>query len=186
MEITYSHEKKRKLAERISKSRKRDMVEIFKIIYEDNKNITENQNGLFMLFHKLNDTTYHKIELYLKSVNKKKTIEEQNRSSENCEKKEYRPYIKDDFVEQEQLNPKLKYSNKEKNIIKRQRYDNQLNNDNINESGIVYQKFDVGILSDSETNSDKKNNSDKIIITDKKTNSDKKQNCDILKKLKII
>ena len=65
----YSYDKKKRLAKKISTlKRKKDMVKILEIISEDNTNITENQNGLFMFFHKLNDATYHKIDLYL-SIN---------------------------------------------------------------------------------------------------------------------
>ena len=41
---TYSYEKKKRLAKKISSlKRKQDMVKILEIIYEDNQNITENQ-----------------------------------------------------------------------------------------------------------------------------------------------
>lgn len=142
MEKTYSSDKKKRLADKISKLKKKeDMVKILEIIYEDNKNITENQNGLFMFFHKLNEQTYYKIEQYIKKINKRHMSED--RSDALSDKKEYKSYSADDFPEQEKLNPKLKYSNKEKNIIKRQRYDEHLNNENNSESNIVYQKFNL-------------------------------------------
>lgn len=138
----YSYEKKKRMAETISKLKKNDMREILKIIYEDNKNITENQNGLFMLFNKLDNTTYCKIDNYLKLIKKKKNNNQT--TSENKTQDE------NSSVEHDQLDPKLKYSNKEKNIIKRQRYDSQLNSENNSDSRIVYKKFDVSILSDSD------------------------------------
>jgi len=158
MEATYSYEKKKRLAERISKvKRKEDMVKIFEIIYQDNKNITENQNGLFMFFHKLNDSTYHKIDLFLRSTTKKKTSDENNTTSD-CKSesaKGYTSYVKNDFPDQESLNPKLKYSNREKNLIKRQRYDDHLNSEHNSENGVVYKRFDINVASDSEQNSQK-------------------------------
>lgn len=156
MEATYSYEKKKRLAERISKvKRKEDMVKIFEIIYQDNKNITENQNGLFMFFHKLNDSTYHKIDLFLRSTTKKKTSDDNTTSECKSEStKGYTSYVKNDFPDQESLNPKLKYSNREKNLIKRQRYDDHLNSEHNSDGGVVYKKFDVNITSDSEHNSD--------------------------------
>jgi len=155
MEATYSYEKKKRLAERISKLRKKeDMVKIFEIIYQDNKNITENQNGLFMFFHTLNDSTYHKIDLFLRSSVKKKSPTDTTSESQS-EQKEYSSYVKNEFPDQEKLNPKLKYSNKEKNLIKRQRYDDHLNSEHNSENGVVYQKFDVNTVSESD-NSDNK------------------------------
>ena len=178
METTYSYEKKKRLAERISKlKRKEDMVKIFEIIYQDNKNITENQNGLFMFFHTLNDSTYHKIDLFLRSSVNKKTPT--NTASES-EKKEYSSYAKNEFPDQEKLNPKLKYSNREKNLIKRQRYDEHLTSEHNSDNGIIYQKFDVN---DSD-NSDKKSTSPTITkenITDSFTIRDGQQNCLFIK-----
>jgi hypothetical protein len=139
---SYSYEKKKRMAETISKLKKNDMREILKIIYEDNKNITENQNGLFMLFNKLDNGTYCKIDNYLKSIKKKKYNTQS--TSEN------KTYDENSSIEYDQLDPKLKYSNKEKNIIKRQRYDSQLNSENNSDSRIIYKKFDVNILSDSD------------------------------------
>jgi Bromodomain extra-terminal - transcription regulation len=148
MEATYSYEKKKRLADRISKLKKKeDMIKIFEIIYQDNKNITENQNGLFMFFHTLDDSTYHKIDLYLRSSVKK-------RSPTDTTSESYSSYVKNEFPDQEKLNPKLKYSNREKNLIKRQRYDNHLNNESNEHNGVVYQNFDGSVMSDSE--SDKK------------------------------
>jgi hypothetical protein len=147
----YSYDKKKRLAKKISTlKRKKDMVKILEIISEDDTNITENQNGLFMFFHKLNDSTYHKIDLYLRSTTKKKT-------SENSDKNNFVSYAKNEFSDTKgkgktisENNPKLKYSNREKNIIKRQRYSERLLSESNTESNVMYTKFDVNILSDSE------------------------------------
>lgn len=156
MEATYSYEKKKRLAERISKLKKKeDMVKIFEIIYQDDKNVSENQNGLFLFFHTLNDSTYHKIDLYLRSTTKKKSPTDST-SEQQSDKTEYSSYVKNEFPDQENLNPKLKYSNREKNLIKRQRYDDHLNSENNSENGVVYQKFDVNTLSDSDNISEKR------------------------------
>ncbi len=121
---SFSHEKKKRLAEKISKlKRKEDMVRITEIIYEDNKEITENQNGIFMMFHKLKPKTYQRIEEYIESLSKKSCDEYITSSESNVfDKKEFVSYSKTDFPGQENLVSKLKYSNKEKNMIKRQRY----------------------------------------------------------------
>jgi len=141
---SYSYDKKKRLADKIAKLKKKeDMIHILEIIYENNKNITENQNGLFLLFDKLDDNTYLKIENYLKGVSKKTT-------SDGPEKKEYKSYFSDDFSEQSSLNPKLKYSNKEKNLIKRNRYDNYIASEHASETSVVYTKFDINRISESD------------------------------------
>ena len=146
METPYPSHKKKRLAERISKLKKKeDMIKIFEIIYQDNKNITENQNGLFMFFHTLNDSTYHKIDLYLRSTVKKKSIVDSTDGNSDKQDIEYSSYTKNEFPDQDNFNPKLKYSNKEKNLIKRQRYDNHLSSEHNSENFIIYQKYDSNI-----------------------------------------
>jgi predicted nucleotide-binding protein len=151
----YSHEKKKKLADKISKiKRKETLVKIFEIIYSDNKEITENNNGLFMFFHKLKDSTYEKIEAYLKSLSDKNkstaattTTTSSETDSSPDKKKSFVPYTKDEFPAQEGMSPKLKFSNKEKNLIKRKRYDKTVSS---NEGGDVkYCNYDAA-LTDSE------------------------------------
>lgn len=160
MEKKYTHERKKKLAEKISKiTSKKDQVRIFEIIYEDNKSVTENNNGLFMLFHKLSDGTYHKIDKELRRINKRKNYYSDSVNSEtySLERREYKPYSQEDFPVQKGISPKLKYSNKEKNLLKRQRYDNNINQDS--DSSIVYTRFDVSSISESELYENKSVNS---------------------------
>jgi hypothetical protein len=155
MENSYSYEKRKRLADKISKiKRKEHLVKVLEIIYQDNKDISENDNGLFLFFHKLNNGTYHKIDLFLRSISKKKTSDE-NISETTSDKKEFSSYIKNEFPDQEKLDPKLKYSNKEKNLIKRQRYTEHLNSETNSDQNIVYQKFDACIMSDSDCGSEK-------------------------------
>jgi len=152
--MEYTHDKKKKLAERISKLKKKeDKIAVAQIIYQHNKDMMENENGLFMFFHKYDDITYHKIEQYLKSLNKKKSSDDANTLSDKSDTKEYVSYSKSDFPDQDGLNSKLKYSNKEKNIIKRQRYDDLINDGN---DDSIYQKFSVNIDSDDSVKSQPK------------------------------
>jgi len=144
---SFTYEKKKKLADKISKLKKKeDLVKIFEIIYEDNKNYTETQSGLLMLFNSLSDTTYHKLDLYLRSITKKKT---DTATSENLSEQEYKSYVKNEFPDQEHFNPKLKYSNREKNIIKRQRYDKLIESEKADKS-VVYQNFDASPTPESD------------------------------------
>lgn len=149
----YTHDKKKKLAEKISKIRRKDiMIKIFEIIYADNKDITQNANGVFMFFHKLKDTTYEKIEDHLKKceAQRKRKLNADGSSpcdSDSTEQREFVPYTQEEFPGQEGMSPKLKFSNKEKNLIKRKRYDRSLTNETKND--VKYCEFDP-TQSDSE------------------------------------
>lgn len=128
---SYSYKKKQKLANIISKLKKKeDMINIMNIISEDKVNITENQNGLFLLFDKLNDDTYRKIEVYLESI-QKKPITSSDCSSANgsmsTDKKNYTPNFNDDGVNGQNI----RYTSKERNIIKREKYENIVNGINM-------------------------------------------------------
>lgn len=122
----YSHNDKKKLAAQINLiTNKNDLIEIYKIISTDNAEVTNNQNGCFAIFNKLKNDTYVKIEQFINNLEDR----QQQLSPTSSDKKEYIPYHNSEFPAQESLNPKLKYSNKEKNLIKRQRYDNIINSD---------------------------------------------------------
>lgn len=152
VQLQYTHDRKKKLAERISKIKKKEMlVKIFEIIYADNKDITENTNGLFMFFHKLKDSTYEKLEDYLRKCEPKRkrklNTDGSSTETDSVEQKEFVPYTQDEFPGQEGMSPKLKFSNKEKNLIKRKRYDRTLSNETKND--VKYCEFDPS-LTDSE------------------------------------
>ena len=119
----YSFEDLEKIVDKISKIRKKKYLEqIRDLIIENNPDIkvTENSNGLFFHFHNLSNETYIKINIFLKNISKAKKIYNSDQLSS-----EYIPYSNDDFPFDS--DPKLKYSNREKNIIKRKIYDKELN-----------------------------------------------------------
>ena len=93
------------------------------IINENDVNITETQNGLFLFFDKLEDSTYYKIENYLSSIKKGPITSSELISETSSDKKNYTSYYNDD---QNNLQD-IKYTSKERNIIKRQRYENIIN-----------------------------------------------------------
>lgn len=137
--MEYSHERKKKLANTIGKLKKRDnLIKILTIIKENNPDLetSNNNNGVFMMFHNLNDKTYEKIEEFLKELKSKSTSES---LSETSEKIEYQPYAMDEFPSQDVLSPKLKYSNKEKNIIKRKKYTDLLTSDE--NKDVIYKEY---------------------------------------------
>ena len=143
----YTNERKKRIADRLSKiTNKRDLVKIFEIIKDNNDGVTETGGGMYMYFHKLRNDQYANIEKELKRVNKKKKY--YNDSESMSEKNEYTPYVKDEFPSQEGVSPKLKYSNREKNLIKKRRYTKNINLDN--DSDTTYAKFDITTFTDSE------------------------------------
>lgn len=129
MSKTYPYSKKQKLATAISKIKKReDMINIMNMINEDDVNITENKNGLFLIFNGLEDKTYYKIEEYIASLKKGQITSSDRMSSDrisdtSSDIKKYSSYYNE-----ETTNPQdIKYTSKERNIIKRQRYENIIN-----------------------------------------------------------
>ncbi len=154
----YTHEMKKKLANKIQKIKKKeDMKKIVDIIMEDKPSYMENNNGVFMFFHKLNDNTYVKIEKELKRLNKAKNYYTESVNSEKAsDKKEFTPYADDEFPSQRGISPKLKFSNREKSLIKRRRYDKNISLDV--DSDVVYTNFSVEDISESNIS----NESDKI------------------------
>lgn len=155
MSIIYTHKMKQKLADRISKVKnKNDMINIVKIIHEDNKNISENQNGIFMLFDSLSNDTYIQLNEYLNSIStaKKRTrpakIEYKSYGSNN--------YSNEDSIDyqiNDQFDSKLKYSNTEKSIIKRNMYNQKYESEE--NSNVIYADFDVSATTESETSEKK-------------------------------
>ncbi len=162
---------KKKLANKIKKIKKKDDVaKILNIILDDNPSYMENKNGLFMFFHKLNDSTYEKIENELKLINKRKKYYTESINSETVsDKKEYKPYTQDEFPSQQGISPKLKFSNREKSLIKRRRYDKHINADV--DTDVVYTSFNVESVSDTNQNSesDKRSESEQTRSTKTKT-----------------
>lgn len=128
----YSHEQKEKLARKINKIKnKNKLVDILKLIQKDDaySGVTENNNGLFMLFHKLSDETYMKIEKFIKKMNKNNPDDMDPLSTENVTTESITTYSTDNYPFESQS--RLKYSNREKCIIKRKLYNDALNDMNL-------------------------------------------------------
>ena len=109
----------------------------------------ENNNGVFMFFHKLKNETYIKIDDELKKISASK---KSNTESDNSENRKYTPYAADEFPSQKGISPKLKFSNREKSLIKRRRYDKNINKDV--ESDVIYTSFEADIYTESTMSSD--------------------------------
>lgn len=127
----YTHTEKKILSNNISKlSNNSDIKNICSIIKTDPTfdcatSVTENSNGLFMHFHKLDNSTYEKISLYLESIKNTNTSE-----ASSDERKSFTPYKQDEYELQPSEGQKLKYSNKEKNLLKRKKYEQETPNSN--------------------------------------------------------
>lgn len=149
----YPYSKKKKLAGMLTKLKKKeDMIAVMKIINEDEINITENQNGLFLIFDNLSDATYYKLENHINNLKKAtatssspfntiSTSSSSNLTSSanlssvgpglssetSSDKKKYVTYFNEDALSSQEI----KYTSKERNIIKRQRYENIINDNRI-------------------------------------------------------
>jgi hypothetical protein len=67
----YDYDKKMEIVKKISKIKKKEyLIQLFKIITQDNKDYTENNNGIFIFFHNLSDDTYDKLETYINYIYK--------------------------------------------------------------------------------------------------------------------
>ena len=135
----YTFEQKERLARRIQKLRKpkyfKDVEEII-CKYNPELAITTNPSGKFMYFQDLKKETYYALENYVIKILKLKTFSEtsDNITFSSPDMNKY----SDQDDEPLANNYKLKYSNKERNLIKRKLYDAQINNQQdiiINEFG---------------------------------------------------
>lgn len=141
----YTFEDLERLANRISKIKKKKYLENIRDIIiscNPNINITENSNGILLIFNGLRNDTYSKIHKYIKKYENEKlntiTISSspdmKNQDGENI-KEEHHNNISDNpsndinKLSSDALfngNSRLKYSNREKNIIKKKMYDKEL------------------------------------------------------------
>jgi len=133
--------------------KKEDFVVIYNILTKDDffskTKLMENSNGIFMHFHKLSDETYIQIEQEFKKQKEKKkqalkislnsTILSANSDSlqlssetpnfnildnnNNNNKEETEEETNNNTKQVSYVSPKLRYSNRERNIIKRRKYD---------------------------------------------------------------
>ena len=104
--MTFTHNEKKILASKIENiTNKKEYKEIFKIIYENNCNYIENDNGVYINLNLLNDETLLKIKNFLKIIENNKNI--------IPTPKEYVPYCSDDNSSD------IKLSMQEKNLLKK-------------------------------------------------------------------
>lgn len=145
----YNRDKKEKLVNRINKLRStEDFVKVYNIIQKRESLATkEVEKSTMMFFHDLKDDTYAEIDKFVKKTIKKYDNNED--SVVTTDLQEYQPYSQDEFPHQKHINPKLKYSNRERNLIKRTQYNRNLQEENGSE--VMYCQFDVNNLTDTMT-----------------------------------
>jgi hypothetical protein len=104
--MSFTHNEKKILASKIENiTNKKDYKEIFKIIYENNCNYIENDNGVYINLNVLNDEMLLKIKVFLEVIENNKNI--------IPTPKEYIPYCSDDNSSD------MKLSMQEKNLLKK-------------------------------------------------------------------
>lgn len=118
MSITF--EKKKIIKERIERvKRRKHLIDIYKIIKEDNDlDETENNNGIFFHFENLKDKTYKKLDKFLNKIEMERNTETE--FSANISETNSTTIIEENY------GTKLKFSNKEKNIIRKKEYEKLL------------------------------------------------------------
>jgi hypothetical protein len=116
-EKKYNYDMIKKMAKKINKiNDKKIYTDIIKIIKVMNPDliITENDNGMFIKFNKLSQQTYLKLDNYIyKNVTKKISDDSDTITTE------YVPYVQDEI---DSTTEKYRLSNKEKTLIKKQKY----------------------------------------------------------------
>ena len=154
MKELYSHTKKKKLAEKIMGLKdKKDTKMIKAIIYKHNPNISvvKKSTGILMYFQNLENDTYYELDNYI-----------DNKLLAECEKKikdinNLESVFSSDIMSSEEKKSKkssYKYSNKEKNLIRRNDYERSLNEMNGTESFTVeYDNFNSVEESEKNDNS---------------------------------
>ncbi len=177
MNKIYSYEDIEKLSQKIQKiKRKKNLEDIRDIIINNNPNlnVTENSNGIYLCFNQLTNDTFLKVDKYVK---KYMEIENNKKNSTDVaitmtstieEEKKVTSYIQENYLFDD--NSRLKYSNKEKNLIKKRLYDKALK---INSEVNDYEK---------NIKSDTINTSDIMTSTTVMSNKAEKHNVDIFMK----
>jgi hypothetical protein len=133
MSHTYTYDQIETLVRRIHKLKNEQHVtEIYDTIIKHNPSIkvTKNNSGYFMYFHNLTTITYNDIEQYLDNIAIKKHKKDNKPEPISLFCTQTSDTEHDDMMFSTNPNQaKLRFSNREINIIKRKQYDDIINND---------------------------------------------------------
>lgn len=125
-ESKYDYSKKLQLVKKINKIKKKDyLLNIFKIILKDNKDFSENNNGVFIFFHNLTDETYEKLEMYVNYIFK---LHQKNSNSELSDSIRNSDIISSIAISnigdnKKEIHIASNLSNKEKSLLRRKKYE---------------------------------------------------------------
>jgi hypothetical protein len=132
--MTFTHNEKKILASKIENiTNKKDYKEIFKIIYENNCNYINNDNGVYINLNILSDEILIKIKNFLEIIDNNKNI--------IPTPKEYIPYNSEDNSSD------MKLSMQEKNLLKKFK-----NNSNFEKQNFEKQNFEKQNLEKQNSN----------------------------------
>ncbi len=153
MKELYSHTKKKKLAEKIMGLKdKKDTKMIKNIIFKHNPDISvvKKSNGILMYFQNLENETYYELNKFIEN----KLLFECEKKIKNINSLENMfssDAISSETEEKKNNKSSYKYSNKEKNLIRRNDYERSLNEMNGTESfTIEYENYNS--IEESEKN----------------------------------
>ena len=119
----FSYNKKIELVNKINKIKKKSyLIDIFKIITSHTKDYTENNNGIFIFFHNLDDIVYEQLEVYVNNIYKSHKYS--NKKILDMLSSEYSDT--NTFTETVDIENK-DLSNREKMILRRKKYEEYLN-----------------------------------------------------------
>ena len=123
----FDYNKKMELVKKINKIKKKEyLINIFKIITSENKDYTENTNGVFIFFHNLSDDTYEKLETYVNYIYK---LHSKNNQNINVLSDSLNSINVSELLEisssATDVNKNL--SNKEKMLLRRRNYEEYIN-----------------------------------------------------------
>jgi hypothetical protein len=125
-ESKYDYSKKLQLVKKINKIKKKDyLLNIFKIILKDNKDFSENNNGVFIFFHNLTDETYEKLEMYVNYIFK---LHHKNSNTELSDSIRNSDIISSIAIgnigdNKKEIHIASNLSNKEKSLLRRKKYE---------------------------------------------------------------
>ena len=120
IESKYDYSKKTMLVKKINKIKKKEyLLNIFKIIIKDNKDFSENNNGIFIFFHNLTDETYEKLEMYVNYIYK---LHLKNNNSELSDTIKNSDIIST-LENKKEILLSNNLSNKEKSLLRRKKYE---------------------------------------------------------------
>jgi hypothetical protein len=124
MSEKHTIEDKKRLAEKIQKIKVGENLEkIKKIIFKENPGLSvkKNSSGIIFYFHNLTESTYSKLDKFLKHLDNKRMLELTKSVSENND-----TLMSDMGDVDDNTRNRYRLSNRERNIIKRKQYEKEI------------------------------------------------------------